>query len=225
MGRLGGHATLVSYYYFASRLDYRGRTRDERLRLSEAAAGVQDAGEAAPRGSGLGPGARGGPLSPSPEVGRGELLASVELESGTLGGALAGDDTRKSCHAPAVRHLCPLQQRGRQGWPFPPRRGHSTRPCKWANVMRLINGPIRLLTWCGSLLERHEHSTRGESRFSVWRTGKRKEKSGKLQGDSISNGHSACWKGPGPGVQEGAGEDHAKRKAPKVKSNGTVTDN
>lgn len=41
---------LVSYYYFASRLDYHRRTRDERLWLSEAAAGAQEASVGSPLG-------------------------------------------------------------------------------------------------------------------------------------------------------------------------------
>lgn len=63
-----------------------------------------------------------------------------------------------------------------------------------ANVMWFINGQIRLLTWCGSLesvffWKATTYARHGESRFSVWRMGRRRETPKKLEIDSISNGN------------------------------------
>lgn len=86
----GGARHTCFYYYFASRLNYHELTRDERLWLSEVAAGVRDAGGDNPWGSGTWQWARGGPLRSSSEVGPGELLAGEGLGNRKLGGALRG---------------------------------------------------------------------------------------------------------------------------------------
>lgn len=85
-----------------------------------------------------------------------------------------------------------------------------------ADVMRLINGPIRLLTWAAHSRKGTDTPSWGMQIFRL-ENGEEKGKSGQLEGDSISKGNwnSAFCKGPGRGSKKELAKTVPRRRFPR----------